>query len=211
MIARGKSHRSSRAFINNRLVGSVIAARLRPMLLKKTRGHYPAVLKALDVVTRGISRSIPESLALERDAILELVQTEACRNLIGIFFLQERAKKRILDVGAFRTDFVRKGKPLAEPKPIARTAVIGAGVMGAGIAQWLSARQLPVILRDLNTEHVAKGMASIAKIYRDGAKRHVFTATRSSRMGSIASTRLPPKCRCTTWTSSSKPRSRSWI
>jgi 3-hydroxyacyl-CoA dehydrogenase/enoyl-CoA hydratase/3-hydroxybutyryl-CoA epimerase len=34
---------------------------------------------------------------------------------------------------------------------------------------------LPVILRDLNTEQVAKGMASIAKIYQDGAKRHVFT------------------------------------
>jgi 3-hydroxyacyl-CoA dehydrogenase/enoyl-CoA hydratase/3-hydroxybutyryl-CoA epimerase len=176
LIARGKSHRSRRAFINNRLFGSVIAARLRPMLLKKTRGHYPAVLKALDVATRGISRSIPESLALERDAILELVQTETCRNLIGVFLLQERAKKRILDAGAFPTDFARKGKPPAEPKPIARTAVIGSGVMGAGIAQWLSARQLPVILRDLSTELVARGMAGIAKIYRDGAKRHAFTA-----------------------------------
>ena len=58
---------------------------------------------------------------------------------------------------------------------MARTAVIGAGVMGAGIAQWLSARQLPVILRDINTEQVARGMAGIAKLYRDGVKRHIFT------------------------------------
>ncbi len=47
--------------------------------------------------------------------------------------------------------------------------------MGAGIAQWLSARGLPVILRDINTEQVARGMSGIAKIYRDGIKRHVFT------------------------------------
>src|SRR5205807_2613376 len=44
-----------------------------------------------------------------------------------------------------------------------------------GIAQWLSTRQLSVILRDINTEQVAKGMATIAKLYQEGAKRHVFT------------------------------------
>src|SRR5262245_12667574 len=141
LIGRGMSKRSNRRLVNNRLVASVIAARLRPQLFKKTRGHYPAVSRALEVVTRGISKSIPESLALERDGILELAETEACHNLIRLFFLQERAKKRVLDgASAART---------AESKPIARTAVIGSGVMGAGIAQWLSARQLPVVLRDL--------------------------------------------------------------
>jgi 3-hydroxyacyl-CoA dehydrogenase/enoyl-CoA hydratase/3-hydroxybutyryl-CoA epimerase len=55
------------------------------------------------------------------------------------------------------------------------TAVIGAGVMGAGIAQCLSARQLRVILCDINTEQVAKGMASISKLYQEGTRRHVFT------------------------------------
>lgn len=165
IIGKGKPQRSGRPLLNNRLVASAIAARVRSQLLKKTRGHYPAVLKALEVVTRGISKSIPESLALERDGILELVQSDTCRNLIRVFFLQERAKKRVLAGSA----------PQTEPKPIARTAVIGSGVMGAGIAQWLSARQLPVILRDLNTEQVAKGMSAIAKLYQDGAKRHIFT------------------------------------
>jgi 3-hydroxyacyl-CoA dehydrogenase/alkylation response protein AidB-like acyl-CoA dehydrogenase/enoyl-CoA hydratase/carnithine racemase len=165
LIRRGKPSRSAHRLTNNALVATVIAARLRPKLLKKTRGHYPAVLKALEVVTRGISLLIPESLALERDGILELMQGDVCRNLIRVFLLQERAKKRVLVGGA----------PHSESKPVARTAVIGSGVMGAGIAQWLSSRKLPVILRDINTEQVAKGMASIAKVYQDGAKRHVFT------------------------------------
>jgi 3-hydroxyacyl-CoA dehydrogenase/enoyl-CoA hydratase/3-hydroxybutyryl-CoA epimerase len=167
MISRGKPRPSNHPFVNNRLAASVIAARVRSQLLKKTRGHYPAVLKALEVVTRGISKSIPQSLALERDRMVELAQTEACHNLIRIFFLQEHAKKQTL-AGTGSTP---------SPITIKRTAVIGAGVMGAGIAQWLSARQLPVILRDINADQVAKGMASIAKTYQDGAKRHVFTPT----------------------------------
>ena len=75
-------------------------------------------------MTRGIYRAIPDSLALERDGVLELVQTQACRNLIRMFFLQEHARKFAVIAG--------------ETKSVSRAAVIGAGVMGAGIAQWLS-------------------------------------------------------------------------
>ena len=165
-IQQGKPCRPDHWLTNNRLVAAVVAPRVRKLLLKKTRGHYPAVLKALEVVTRGISRSVETSLALERDGIIELMQTDVCRNLINVFFLQERARKKTLLVTGSAT----------EPKAVAHTAVIGAGVMGAGIAQWISARQLPVILRDMNTEQVAKGMASIAKLYRDGVNHHTFTA-----------------------------------
>ena len=165
-IKLGKPDRSHHRLTNNALFAAVVAPRVRKQVLQKTRGHYPAVLKALEVVTRGISRTIEASLALEREGIIELMQTEVCRNLINVFFLQERARKRTFPAAVSS----------AEPKPVARTAVIGAGVMGAGIAQWISARKLPVILRDINTEQVAKGMATIAKLYRDGTKRRLFTA-----------------------------------
>jgi 3-hydroxyacyl-CoA dehydrogenase / enoyl-CoA hydratase / 3-hydroxybutyryl-CoA epimerase len=161
-IQAGKPHRSPPWLTNNRLVASVIAPRVRKQLLEKTRGHYPAVLKALDVVTRGVSRTVETSLAAERDGIIQLAQTSACHNLIRIFFMQERARK--------------KAPSAVGVNPVAHTAVIGAGVMGAGIAQWISARQLPVILRDINTAQVAKGMAGIARLYRDGVKHHTFTA-----------------------------------
>ena len=166
ILRRGKRAAHGHVLTNNALVAKAIAVRVRSQLMKKTRGHYPAVLEALDVVTRGVSKAIADSLALERESICRLVQGDTCRNLIRIFLLQERAKKQTIPwVG-----------PATELKAIKRTAVIGAGVMGAGIAQWLSSRQLPVILRDINTEQVAKGMAAIAKTYRDGAKRHVFTS-----------------------------------
>jgi 3-hydroxyacyl-CoA dehydrogenase/enoyl-CoA hydratase/3-hydroxybutyryl-CoA epimerase len=164
-ISRGKSRRPSHWLVNNPLTVAILTRSLRRRLLNKTRGHYPAVMKAFEVMTRGITKSITASLALEREGILELARTDACHNLIRLFFQQEHAKK-LTPEGSTRS---------LEPKPVERTAVIGAGVMGAGIAQWLSARGLPVVLRDVNTEQVARGMAGIAKLYRDGVQRHVLT------------------------------------
>lgn len=165
-IRLGKPSRPAHWLTNNPLAAALIAKHARKEVLHRTRGNYPAVLKALDVVTRGVSQSVEASLALEREGILELAKTDACHNLVRVFFLQERAKKRSLPVTVTATG----------PKPIVRTAVIGAGVMGAGIAQWLSAHRFPIILRDINAEQVARGMSSIGKIYRDGVKRHAFTA-----------------------------------
>jgi len=150
---------------NNRLFAATASLRLESQLLKKTGGHYPAIFKALEVVTKGVSGSTEESLALERKAVVELMRTEECRNLVRIFFMQEHAKKQNYVLGDLA----------ANVAPIKRAAVIGAGVMGAGITQWLSARGVPVILRDINTEQVGKGMTCIARLYDEGAKRRAFT------------------------------------
>ena len=144
-----------------------ITGKVAKQVAQKTRGHYPAIPKALEVVTQGLAGSIDQSLALERDAIIELGNTEACRNLIRIFFLQERAKKL--------TGVPRSAQPETKIEPARRVAVIGAGIMGAGIAQWTSSRDLSVILRDINHEAVAKGLVSIAKLYEQGVKRHALT------------------------------------
>jgi 3-hydroxyacyl-CoA dehydrogenase / enoyl-CoA hydratase / 3-hydroxybutyryl-CoA epimerase len=180
-IHQGKPRRPSHWRVNNFLTAVILARWLRRRLQRKARGHYPAVLKALEVMTRGVVKSIPASLALEREGILELVQTDACHNLLRTFFLQERAKK--FNVGqALRLSPSKNEKSETGATPVRRTAVIGAGVMGAGIAQWLSGRGLPVVLRDVNTEQVAKGMAGIAKLYRNGLLRRIFT-TQEARDG----------------------------
>lgn len=148
-------------------VVNFITKKVGKQVFAKTRGHYPAVPKALEVVTQGLSKSLDDSLALERDAILELGTGEACKNLIRIFFLQERAKKL--------TGVPADAAPETKVKPVKRVTVVGAGVMGGGIAQWSSARGLNVILRDINHEALAKGLGGIAKIYDQAVKRHAMT------------------------------------
>jgi 3-hydroxyacyl-CoA dehydrogenase/enoyl-CoA hydratase/3-hydroxybutyryl-CoA epimerase len=163
-IEQGKPHRPGHWFWNNFLMARLICWREKPKLLKKTHGHYPAVVRALEVMTAGISRSVEGSLKLEAEAIVDLASSPVCRNLIGIFFLQERAKRLKVEDGA-----------AGKSRPARRVAVIGAGVMGAGIAQWLSARGLDVVLRDIDRDHVGQGMATISKLYHNAVKRRLFT------------------------------------
>jgi len=148
-------------------VMNFITKKVQRQLQQKTRGHYPAIPKALEVVTQGLTKSLEASLLLERDAILELGTTEACKNLIRIFFLQERAKK----LSGFAADTTTETKV----SPVKRITVVGAGIMGGGIAQWASSRDIPVILRDINHDAIAKGLAGIAKIYEQAVKRHALT------------------------------------
>jgi 3-hydroxyacyl-CoA dehydrogenase / enoyl-CoA hydratase / 3-hydroxybutyryl-CoA epimerase len=167
ILERGKGlrHRPSdtkRALANSALARKLIFKRVSADVMKRTRGRYPAIPKALEVCVQGLGTSIEQSLRMERDAVVQLAQSEACKNLIRIFFLQERAKK-----------LLSKGDT-ASP-PVGRMCVIGAGVMGAGIAQWSSARGIQVILRDINPEQVAKGMATSARLYNEGLKRYAFT------------------------------------
>ncbi len=115
-----------------------------------------APARAFDVITTGISRTIDESLALELDTIVELGGTEATQNLIRNFFL---------------TDKYRKATSKTPVDKIVHAAVVGAGVMGSGIAQWLSSRGVSVILRDVSAEQIDRGITSIDKTYADAVKR----------------------------------------
>jgi 3-hydroxyacyl-CoA dehydrogenase/enoyl-CoA hydratase/3-hydroxybutyryl-CoA epimerase len=164
-IRTGKPKRPGHLMTDNPLVTALIARRARKEVMRKTRGNYPAVLKALEVAAHGLQGSIENSLKIERDGFVSLSQSAACRHLLRIFFLQERAKKLVVS-GTVQSRDV---------KPVKHCAVIGAGVMGAGIAQWLSSRERSVVLRDINNEAVQKGMAVIDKLYRDGVKHGTFT------------------------------------
>src|SRR5438046_5598580 len=97
--------------------------------------------RALGVITTGATNPLDESLKLELDAIVDLGKTESTQNLIRNFFLAEKYKK---------------GSSSKQFEKVAHAAVIGAGVMGSGIAQWLSSRGVTVILRDVNREFLAR-------------------------------------------------------
>ncbi len=163
--------RSSHWLTNNPLSAAVIGFWVRRNLMKKTRGHYPAVLEALDVVRRGASGDEAASFARESDAFVRLARTDAARNLMRIHFLQEQAKH-------FRYDKSIDRKTLA---PVRATAVVGAGVMGSGIAQWLAAKGYPVTLRDLDENRVAAGMNSISGLFAEAVKKRILTRHEAGR------------------------------
>jgi 3-hydroxyacyl-CoA dehydrogenase / enoyl-CoA hydratase / 3-hydroxybutyryl-CoA epimerase len=167
----GAKKRSTKMHISNRPpIVQVIKSQAEKKALARTRGHYPAPLKALEIACASLTVSHEESLASEKNKFIELALSETAHNLIGLFFLQERAKK-------LRLPKELEPAPATSLKTVNRSLVVGAGHMGAGIAQWLSSRGIRVILKDVGPAPLGKGMQSIAKIYGEGVKRYLFSRT----------------------------------
>jgi enoyl-CoA hydratase/carnithine racemase len=109
----------------------------------------PAPARAVEVMKAGLTSSVDQSLARELDTIVDLGNTESTRNLIRNFFLAEKYKR-----GTSHTTAAK----------VVHAAVIGAGIMGSGIAQWLSSRGVTVILRDVGREELDRGLANIENV-----------------------------------------------
>ena len=172
----GRSMPKRRRFFltNNPLSAALTRTLTKRRLIKKTRGNYPAPMAALEVAGRGTwnpGSSLEPSSRRERKAFVHLAETAAAKNLLRLFFLQEKAKHgrhdRSIDLGNLL--------------PVKRTAVIGAGVMGAGIAQAFASRGFPVILTDLDPERVAAGVKSAEKLFDEAIKRRIFSAHEAAR------------------------------
>ena len=150
-----------------------------PELSPPKPGANAAPGRAFEIIRGAGGSSIEESLAMEVDAISELGATEATQNLIRNFFLADK---------------YRKGSSKAAPEKVMHAAVIGAGVMGSGIAQWLSSRGVSVILRDVNSAAIDRGLANIDKTYGDAVKRGLMNETRAKegRARIVASTQPVP-------------------
>lgn len=143
--------------------------------VKPPRADQPAAQRAFEIINRAPETSIEESLRMELDAIVDLGETEGTRNLIRNFFLGDK---------------YRKGSSKTAAEKITHAAVVGSGVMGSGIAQWLSSRGVSVILRDVNREQLDRGLGTIEKTYGDAVKRGIMSEEKAKegRARIVAST-----------------------
>jgi 3-hydroxyacyl-CoA dehydrogenase / enoyl-CoA hydratase / 3-hydroxybutyryl-CoA epimerase len=156
-VPRPKKPVLKRALDGTPIGRRVVLRQARKQVLKETRGNYPAPLAALDVVRRSAKLPLDAALAVEAEAVGRLVVTDVSRNLIHVFHLLEAAKKA--------------GPKGVEPPPIERVAVLGAGVMGGGIAQLLAYRGLGVRLKDINADGLGLGLKHARQMFDRLVKR----------------------------------------
>jgi 3-hydroxyacyl-CoA dehydrogenase/enoyl-CoA hydratase/3-hydroxybutyryl-CoA epimerase len=142
----------------------LVLARARTSVLAKTRGHYPAPLEALAAVDEGYGRKLAAGFAIESAHLANLIGTPIQRNLVRIFFWTEDVKK---ETGAIN--------PTVKPRAVRRVGVLGAGVMGGGIAQLAAEKGLPVRMKDVTHEALAHGYRTAAAIWSDRLSRRRIT------------------------------------
>ncbi len=157
---RGAARRRSPQWMEN-LPGmrQLIFSKARQGVMSKTKGLYPAPLRLLEVVEKGLDRDLAEGLELEARAFGELAVTPEARSLVHLFFATTAAKN---DPALGET---------AKPKKVDRIAVVGAGFMGAGIAAASAESGIRVRLKDVKPEAAAKGLKTARDTLIKRAKR----------------------------------------
>jgi 3-hydroxyacyl-CoA dehydrogenase/enoyl-CoA hydratase/3-hydroxybutyryl-CoA epimerase len=144
----------------------------RKELLKKTGGHYPAPLAALETVRVGLEQGITAGLAEEHRAFGELAVGNVSRKLVQIFFATTALKK---------DDGVRPGT--AVPRQIRRLGIVGSGFMGAGIAGTAVVNvEVDTRLKDADLTRVGKGLKAATAIIKDRFDRRRLTRAQYDRL-----------------------------
>jgi len=153
----------------------VLVNQTRKFVLKTTKGQYPAPLKALEVVSKNYTSSLEKALDREARVFSELGINPITKNLISVFYLIEKYKK------AKWSD--------AAPVKINKCGLLGAGVMGGGIAQLLSFCGIPVRMKDLNYQALGRGLKQAKEVYDYAVKKKKIKPSQAAMgMGLISPT-----------------------
>ncbi len=151
----------------------IVLGQARKRVLAQTGGHYPAPLAILDVIRDAGRRSVPESLEREATAAGELLVSTVSKNLIHVFNLREGVKKR-------------PGLP-DSGDPVEAIGILGAGVMGGGIAQLAAFNGIRVRVKDIRHDAVSGALAHARSLFDKAVARRTLTRLQAGqRMELIA-------------------------
>lgn len=149
------------ALAKNPIGRKVLFDQARKQLHKQTRGNYPAQDLIIDVVKAGLEGGFEAGLDAEARGFAHLLTTREAENLMSIFFGTTALKK---DTGV--------DDPNVKPRPIRKVGMLGAGLMGAGIAYVTTAlAKTPVRLKDRDSDGVLAGLRYVRDIIDGRVKR----------------------------------------
>ncbi len=148
------------------------------MMRDKTKGVLPAPESILSVMVEGLQVDIDSAMRIETRYFVELVCGQVSKNMINTFWYQLNE----INGGAARPDGVDKAK-------FKKLGVLGAGMMGAGIAYSAATRGIEVVLKDVSQEAADKGKAYSENLLDKKVKKGRLTASkRDETLGRILPT-----------------------
>ena len=144
-----KPKRKPKSLMNRLLEDTSIGQKLiwnqiDKMVQKNTNGNYPSPYAIIQCVQHGLANPSTK-FKNEREQFVKLASTPESEALIGIFDGMTQMKKHSF------------GKDAA--LPVKTVAVMGAGLMGAGIAQVTAEKGMTVLLKDQNNEAIGRGQS----------------------------------------------------
>lgn len=131
----------------------------KAMVAAQAGKHYPAPHVMVDTIANSAALDRDGALRLENQGFVKLAKTDAAKAQIGIFMADQLVKS--------------KGKKQAKSatKKINSAAVLGAGIMGGGIAYQSAVKGTPVVMKDITQEALDLGLNEAAKILNKGMEK----------------------------------------
>jgi len=123
---------------------------------------YPAPVEAVKAMQKAASKSRDDALRIEGQAFAKLAKTTVADALIGLFLNDQFLKKK-----------AKQAQKIA--RPVKQAAVLGAGIMGGGIAYQSASRGTPIIMKDIKDEQLALGMSEANKLLSKQVERRKLT------------------------------------
>ncbi|MGW2201226.1 3-hydroxyacyl-CoA dehydrogenase NAD-binding domain-containing protein [Streptomyces sp. NPDC001774] len=144
-----------------------------PANLKKqlNGAPYPAPRNILACAVEGSQVDFETALTIEARYFTELVTGQTAKNMIQAFFFDLQA----VNSGANRPQGI-------EPRPVRKVAVLGAGMMGAGIAYSCARAGIEVVLKDVTAEAAAKGKGYSEKLCAKAVSRGRTTQQKADEL-----------------------------
>ena len=147
------------------------ASNYRAAVVGKLGSHYPAQLKAIDLVAGAASLGREEAVRRENVAFYEISQTPQARALVGLFLNEQYVVK------------LAKNRAVAhKPEPIKTAGVIGAGIMGGGIAYQNAIRGYSVVMKDIAQPALDLGIDEATKLLGKSVSRGKLTDDKAQQL-----------------------------
>ncbi len=174
----------SLALEKNPIGRSIARDQAYKMMMKLTKGKYPAAKEALKLVFKSVELPEAEAFKRESQVFARLAMSDVSRNLVGIFFAQQESKKLPAEVTGDQS--------------VKKLAVLGAGVMGAGIAQAAAKAGLKVVLKDVNDEFLNRGRDTVTKLFDSLVEKRKMTREEADTTvnGMVFTTEYAPLADC---------------
>ena len=134
----------------------------RGMILGKAGPHYPAPKIMLNVMQKHANMHRNEAMLVEVKGFVKAAKTEVAANLVGLF-LNDQVLKR------------QASKMTKIASEVKTASVLGAGVMGGGIAYQSALKGTPIIMKDINNEALELGMKEAKKLLLKRVTRGIMT------------------------------------
>jgi len=143
---------------------------MKQMVAQQAGRNYPAPVKAVEVIEQARSMSLEDALEVEAAGFAELAVTDVAASLVGVFLNDQLLGKKA-------KDWEKKAD-----KKIERAAVLGAGIMGGGIAYQSAYKGVPIRMKDINQDGLDLGLAEANKLLTKRVDRGRMTP---AKMGEV--------------------------